>query len=294
MDVEFFKKICYTHSELITRKYSTSFSFATSLMEKEKRKAIYAIYGFVRLADEIVDSFHGYDKQFLLDTLQKDLAYALENKISINPILLAFADTVTQCNIPAEHIEAFMESMRCDLTKTTYTSENEIGEYIYGSANVVGLMCLKVFCNGEDKLYKHLQKPAESLGSAFQKVNFLRDLNFDLNELGRTYFPELQQGAFNHENKALIQQSIEHDFRLAYEGIRQLPGKSKLAVLIAYYYYNALFKKIKKCHPDEILNQRIRISNLKKYLIIMKVYCLFKLKLIWDEITVWSIPNTLF
>ncbi len=280
MGLEFFRNISYANSKLITRKYSTSFSIATSLLEKEKRRAIYAIYGFVRLADEIVDSFHDFDKKFLLESLQKDLEYALKNDISINPILLAFVDTVKRYKIYSEHINAFMESLSYDLTKTSYNTDNEIGQYIYGSANVVGLMCLKVFCNGEDKLYEHLKASAQSLGSAFQKVNFLRDLKFDMNKLGRTYFPEISNSKFNQETKDLIEKSIEKDFYFAYKGIKQLPGKSKLAVSIAYFYYNKLLKKIKKQHPDEILNNRIRISNLQKYLIIIKVYFLYKFKLI--------------
>lgn len=280
MNVAFFRDVSYANSKTLTKRYSTSFSFATSFMEKEKRRAIYAVYGFVRLADEIVDSFHSFDKEFLLDSLQKDLDYALVHEISINPILLAFVDTVKQYGIPDEHIQAFMESMRCDLTKTACTTENEMGKYIYGSANVVGLMCLKVFCNGEHKLYEQLQKSAESLGAAFQKVNFLRDLKYDLHELGRSYFPELNEGSLNHDNKELIEQSIENDFQLGYEGIKQLPGRSKLSVLIAYYYYNALLKKIKRLPPEVILNTRIRISNFNKYLIIVKVFFLYKLKLL--------------
>lgn len=280
MNVEFFRNISYDGSKLITRKYSTSFSMATSLLEKEKRRAIYAIYGFVRLADEIVDSFHDFDKEYLLDSLQNDLDYALEHNISTNPILIAFADTVNHYQIKKEHITAFMDSMRFDLTKSDYNTDSEINNYIYGSADVVGLMCLKVFCNGEDKLYEKLEKSAQSLGSAFQKVNFLRDLKFDMDSLGRSYFPELSKSAFDQESKDVIEESIERDFQLAYTGIKELPGKSQLAVAIAYYYYFALLKKIRNLKPDEILNSRIRISNFCKYLIIIKVYIQYIFKLI--------------
>ncbi len=280
MSVNFFIGTSYTVSTLITHKYSTSFSLATSLLDKEKRQAIYAVYGFVRLADEIVDSFHGFDKLFLLNKLNEDLKYALENGISTNPVLMAFVHTVNKYNINPEHIEAFMNSMAFDLTKTSYANTNELDTYIYGSANAVGLICLKIFCDGNDALYAKLDAPAQKLGSAFQKVNFLRDLKDDTQVLGRTYFPELLDTQFNEANKKIIEDSIRKDFKEAQKGIAQLPGKSKLAVALAYYYYNSLFQKIVKTPANKVLQKRIRISNFRKYLIILKVYFMYKTKLI--------------
>jgi phytoene/squalene synthetase len=280
MNVDFYIENCYRVSKLITNQYSTSFSLATSLLEKEKKHAIYAIYGFVRLADEIVDSFHKYDKTFLLNRLNEDLNYSLNNGISTNPILTAFADTVKKYNIDNEYIEAFMKSMYYDLTKTIYTETKEIESYIYGSADVVGLMCLKVFCNGQKHLFEKLKQPAQKLGSAFQKVNFLRDLKNDINNLGRTYFPEIANNTFNEHTKKLIENSIEKDFDEAWQGLKQLPGRSKLAVAIAYYYYKSLLGKIKKTPAQKVISKRIRISNLKKYLIIIKVTFMYKTKLI--------------
>jgi len=280
MNVEFYIENSYKLSELITKKYSTSFSLATSLLEKEKRKAIYAIYGFVRLADEIVDSFHGYDKPFLLSNLNEQLQYALENGISTNTVLAAFADTVRKYNISRKHIHHFMESMKYDLTKTEYTSTEELNTYIYGSADVVGLMCLKVFCNGNQVLYDQLEKSAQKLGSAFQKVNFLRDLKDDNRELGRTYFPEIINNQFDKTSKQLIEQSIENDFNETWIGVKQLPGRAKLAVGLAYFYYKTLFDKIKKTKPEKILSERVRINNLRKYLILVKVEVMYKTKLI--------------
>jgi len=278
MNVKFYIENSYELSKLITQKYSTSFSLATSLLETEKRKAIYAIYGFVRLVDEIVDSFHGYDKPFLLSNLNEQLHYALENGISTNTVLTAFVDTVRKYNISPEHIDAFMESMKYDLTKAEYTSAEELNTYIYGSADVVGLMCLKVFCNGNQVLYDQLEKSAQKLGSAFQKVNFLRDLKDDNKELGRSYFPEITNTQFDKASKLLIEQSIENDFNEAWFGVKQLPGRSKLAVALAYFYYKTLFDKIKRITPEKILSKRVRISNLKKYLILVKVGVMYKIK----------------
>lgn len=279
MNVGFYIENSYKLSELITKEYSTSFSMATSLLEKDKRKAIYAIYGFVRLADEIVDSFNGYNNTFLLNNLNEQLQYALENGISNNTVLAAFVDTVRKYNISPKHIEAFMESMKYDLTKAEYTSTEELNTYIYGSADVIGLMCLKVFCNGNQLLYDQLEKSAQKLGSAFQKVNFLRDLKDDNNELGRSYFPEITNNKFDKASKLLIEQSIENDFEEAWIGIKQLPGRSKLAVALAFFYYKTLFDKIKKTKPDTILSKRVRINNLKKYLILVRVGVMYKTKL---------------
>lgn len=271
---------CYEVSKLMTKNYSTSFSLATRFLEKEKRNAIYAIYGFVRLCDEIVDSFHEYEKLYLLEQLINDLNYALEKGISTNLILASFANTVKKNNIDYKHIQAFLKSMRFDIEKTNYKTSEEMNEYIYGSADVVGLMCLKVFCNNDSQLYQKLERSARSLGSAFQKVNFIRDLKADLFELKRSYFPEITSNHFNHETKCKIEQSIEIDFKNAYPGIKNLPGRSKLAVALAYYYYLTLFKKIRKKSPDIILTKRTRISNLTKYIIIAKVFLLYKLKIL--------------
>ncbi|MDC0584439.1 phytoene/squalene synthase family protein [Bacteroidales bacterium] len=280
MNVDFYIENSYAISRLITEKYSTSFSLATSLLEKEKRRAIYAVYGFVRLADEIVDSLNGFDKSFLLKKLDDDLQYALVNGISTNTILVAFADTVKKYNIKKEHIKAFMDSMEYDLTKTEYSNAKELNQYIYGSANVVGLMCLKVFCNGQSELYEKLETSAQKLGSAFQKVNFLRDLKEDIQGLGRNYFPEISDSQLNENNKKQIEASIKKDFDQAWVGIKQLPGRSKLAVALAYFYYNSLFKKI-MCTPSEkIMKQRMRIPNYKKYLLIAKTAFMYKTKLI--------------
>jgi len=280
MSLEFYLQNSYQISKFITNKYSTSFSLATSVLEKEKRYAIYAIYGFVRLADEIVDSFHGYDKKFLLAKLNEDLDYALKNRISTNPILTAFADTVAKYKISKEHIDAFMQSMEFDLNKSDYNTHNELKNYIYGSADVVGLMCLKVFCDGNEELFEKLKNPAQKLGSAFQKVNFLRDLKFDINDLGRSYFPEVTANNFNLSSKQKIEASIEEDFQEALKGIKQLPGKSKFAVALAYFYYQKLFQKIKRKTPEEVLQKRFRISNFFKILLIIRVYLMYKLGMI--------------
>ncbi|MFW5767054.1 MAG: phytoene/squalene synthase family protein [Bacteroidota bacterium] len=278
MNIDFFIKISYRISGLVTKSYSTSFSLAASLLHKKERQAIYAIYGFVRLADEIVDSFHDHDKAFLLDKLDEDLDAALKHGISTNPVLVAFADTVSKYEIDRKHIRAFMESMRRDISQSNYDNSADIEQYIYGSANVVGLMCLKVFCGNDQRLYENLQRPAEKLGSAFQKVNFIRDLKDDMFTLGRNYFPEIVFDNLNAASKREIEQSIERDFSEARTGIKHLPGRSKLAVAIAYHYYKGLFQKIKQTSTDKLLSKRIRLSNFKKYLIISKVWILFQLK----------------
>ncbi|MFO7880366.1 MAG: phytoene/squalene synthase family protein [Bacteroidota bacterium] len=278
MNLDFFIKTSYRISGLITKSYSTSFSLAVSFLHKNERQAIYAIYGFVRLADEIVDSFHDHDKAFLLDKLDKDMDAALKHGISTNPVLTAFADTVIKYGIDREHIRAFMDSMRRDINQSNYDNSADIEQYIYGSANVVGLMCLKVFCGNDHLLYENLQRPAEKLGSAFQKVNFIRDLRDDMFNLGRNYFPEIAFDNLNEESKREIEQSIEKDFSEARSGIRHLPGRSKFAVGIAYYYYHGLFRKIKQTSPDKLLSKRIRLSNFKKYLIISKVWILYQSK----------------
>ena len=280
MGVDLYINNSYKISRLMTREYSTSFYLASSLLDKKRKEAIFAIYGFVRLADEIVDSFHDFDKAFLLEKLNEDLDYALKNKISSNTILTSFADTVHKYNIERKHIDAFMKSMKSDLTKSEYKTNEDLEQYIYGSADVVGLMCLKVFCLGDELLYRELEYSAQKLGSAFQKVNFLRDLREDLQSLGRTYFPELAQRNFDLESKKIIEASIEKDFQESWVGVKQLPGRSKLAVALAFFYYKSLFLKIQKHTPEKVLSKRIRISNIRKYLIIIKVDLLYKTRAI--------------
>lgn len=274
MNIDFFKQTSYRISELITKNYSTSFSLAVSLLDKEERNAIYAIYGFVRLADEIVDSFDHFDKNYLLEKLKSDLDYALSNEISTNPVIFAFMDTVKKYRIEKEFIDAFIRSMEYDLHKTNYKTQRELEQYIYGSAEVVGLMCLKVFCREDEHLFSELVPYAKSLGSAFQKVNFLRDINADMNKLGRIYFPEIHSSTLDEKNKRTIIDSIEKDFEHAKKGIKKLPGKSKLAVSLAYHYYRSLLNKLKKVPASEILSRRIRVPDLQKIAILLKVYFL--------------------
>ncbi len=280
MNVSFFVKNSYSISALMTKRYSTSFSLATSLLEKKKREAIYAVYGFVRLADEIVDSFDGYDKEYLLNRLEEDLAYTLANGISNNTILVAFADTVKKFGIDKSYMNSFLASMKMDLSNCGCSTQKELDAYIYGSADVVGLMCLKIFCGGSDSLFCQLEMPARKLGSAFQKVNFLRDLRIDIHHLGRSYFPELENTEFDNSTKKLIEISIQSDFDEARKGIRQLPGRSKLAVSLAYFYYVALFNKIKRKKAAEIMSGRIRISNAIKYMIFIKTAVMYLLRMI--------------
>lgn len=266
--MELFQKLSYKTSKLTTRTYSTSFSLAVSFLEPEIRQAIYNIYGFVRFADEIVDTFHTANKKQLLHNFERDYFDAFEHGISLNPILYSFVLTVKKYNISQQLIEAFLKSMEADLYKNEYNSETELNEYIYGSANVVGLMCLQVFVNGNTTEFNKLQKPAMKLGSAFQKVNFIRDLKDDIEQLNRKYFPQLEVEKFNDNIKLEIIKNIELDFKEAKEGISKLPGKSKLAVYIAYVYYLQLLKKIKNKPAKLILDKRIRINNFNKMLLL--------------------------
>lgn len=278
MGVDPFIESSYCISKLITKRYSTSFSLATSMLEKEKKRAVYAIYGFVRLADEIVDSLLTYDRRFLFEELNSALLNALKSRMSSNPVLTSFVDTVNRYDIPYEYINAFMDSMRADLSTSTYTKSNDLQQYIYGSADVVGLMCLKVFCDGNKNLFDQLEKPAQKLGSAFQKINFLRDIKEDTQDLGRFYFPEITLNTFDVQSKKSIERSIEADFKAALPGVRLLPGRSRLAVALAYYYYYGLFQKIQRADPNLVLSTRMRISNLNKYYLIVKVGFLYKTK----------------
>ena len=268
---ELFDRVSYDTSRLTTRSYSTSFSMGIRLLHKDIRNDIYAIYGFVRFADEIVDTFHGYPKAELLKRFKEDTYRAIEEGISLNPILNAFQATVRKYNIEHSHIETFLRSMEMDLDKTAYSQEG-YEDYILGSAEVVGLMCLHVFCFGDDALYQRCKPNAMKLGSAFQKINFLRDLQADYQGLGRTYFPEVDIEHFDAETKQAIEADIETDFRAGYEGIKMLPKSSRFGVYVAYMYYYRLFKKIQKLPPHAVMSARIRIPNQRKYALFLGSY----------------------
>ena len=244
------------------------------------RQDIYNIYGFVRFADEIVDSFHDYNKEELFYLFENDLELALKNKISLNPILNSFQNTVHQYEIPRELIDAFMKSMKLDLSKTEYKTVSEYNEYIYGSADVVGLMCLKVFVKGDDVKYESLKDSAMRLGSAFQKVNFLRDLKADFEDLNRTYFPNTDLSKLDEKSKLKIIEEIEADFKAGYEGLILLPIEAKFGVYTAYSYYKKLLAKLKNTPSAEIKNTRIRVSNYQKYGLFAKCYFSYKLNII--------------
>jgi len=267
---EFYRKLSFRISKTITQSYSTSFFTATGFLKREARDAIYGIYGFVRFADEIVDTFHDYDKKALLDKFESDYHDALNAGISLNPVLHSFQHVVRKYRIPGEFVDSFLKSMRYDLQRTEYSSRSEMDDYIFGSADVVGLMCLKVFTDGDEELFEKLKEPAMSLGSAFQKVNFLRDIKTDTVNLNRKYFPEMVSGEFNEEIKNKIIQDIWDDFHSSCLGIRSLPDDSRLPVLIAYYYYSDLLRKISATPAKKLVAARIRISNLKKLVLIVK------------------------
>ena len=275
-----FDKVSEDSSKLVIKKYSTSFFFSSSLLSKSIRQDIFNIYGFVRLADEIVDTFHDYPKKELLNDFEKELWRSIENGISLNPILNSFQETVNRYSIPKSLINSFLDSMKMDLEKKEYNSVEEYKKYIYGSADVVGLMCLKVFVDGSDKLYKDLSEFAISLGSAFQKVNFLRDLKDDSNILNRVYFPNVDMKNFDEISKQEIISEIENDFRNAVKGIAKLPKNSKFAVYIAYRYYNKLLKKLKKTSSEKIVKNRVRIHNFQKFIVIARSYVKYQLNLI--------------
>jgi phytoene synthase len=274
-----FDTLSHEMSEITTKKYSTSFSMGISFLHKSIHKPIYAIYGFVRFADEIVDSFHGFDKEYLLEDFKKQTYDAIEKGISLNPILNSFQWAVNEYRIPLELVETFLRSMEMDLEKREYDAE-KYAQYILGSAEVVGLMCLKVFVNGDEQEYERLKPSAMKLGSAFQKINFLRDLKADYQELGRTYFPGIDLNEFNNTVKKEIEADIEIDFREGYEGIKQLPKNARFGVYMAYIYYYKLFSKIKATSPQVILQERVRIPNNKKYRIFLKSYLKHNLNLI--------------
>jgi phytoene synthase len=266
-----FDSISIRSSRMVTKAYSTSFSLGILGLDKKYHDPIYAIYGFVRFADEIVDSFEGYPQKELLEQFWKDTHKALENKISLNPILNSFQQVVHGYDIDRELIETFLKSMEMDLYKNEY-DEAGYKAYILGSAEVVGLMCLKVFVDGNQERYLALKEPAMQLGSAFQKINFLRDLHADYQSLGRTYFPGVDLNDFNEEVKASIEADIAVDFQAGYEGIKKLPKGARFGVYIAYVYYYSLFKKIRNTHCDLILHERVRISNKRKYGLFLSSY----------------------
>jgi len=276
---QIFDTLSYEMSELTTKRYSTSFSLGISFLDKSIRKPIYNIYGFVRFADEIVDSFHGFDKQELLNDFRKETYKAIEQGISLNPILNSFQWAVNTYNIPLELIDTFLDSMEMDLNKQFY-NQSQYEKYILGSAEVVGLMCLKIFVYGDHEEYERLKPLAMKLGSAFQKINFLRDLKADYQELGRTYFPGIDLNEFNASVKKEIERDIEIDFAQGYEGIKQLPKSSRFGVYMAYVYYYKLFTKIKSIDAQVILNERVRIPNNKKYRLFVTSFVRHNLNLI--------------
>ena len=259
-------------SKLVTKSYSTSFSLATKMLNVSIRKDIYNIYGFVRFADEIVDSFHSYNKEDLLNRFESDLYHALDHKISLNPILNSFQHTYHQYNLDLEHIKAFLKSMRWDLHKKKYLSQDDYKEYIYGSADVVGLMCLKVFVKGDIALYNNLKDSAMALGSGFQKVNFLRDLKADQEGLERSYFPGTNMKNFDEKSKAIIIHEIEMDFKSGLKGILGLPKEARFGVYTAYKYYYKLLLKLKKIPSSDIKETRVRVPNYEKFSVLARSY----------------------
>ncbi len=275
-----FDHVSFECSKLVTKSYSTSFSSAVKMLAPSIREDIYNIYGFVRFADEIVDSFHQYDKELLFELFEHDLEKALQNKISLNPILNSFQHTVNRYEIPKDLIDAFMKSMKQDLYKKEYQTTAEYQEYIYGSADVVGLMCLKVFVKGNEALYEELKQSAMRLGSAFQKVNFLRDLKADFEDLNRTYFPNTNLNQLDETSKQEIIAEIESDFAAGFVGIQKLPIEAKFGVYTAYIYYKKLLSKLKKTPSLEIKNTRIRVPDYEKAGLLAKCYLNYRLNII--------------
>lgn len=267
-------------SRSVTHAYSTSFSMATKMLSQSIRQDIYNIYGFVRFADEIVDTFHDYNKEELFKRFEKDLEFSLIDKISLNPILNAFQETYHNYNIDKSSVDAFMNSMRLDLHKTDYLTDEEYKNYIYGSADVVGLMCLKVFVKGNEKKYNELKDAAMRLGSAFQKVNFLRDLKADFEGLNRTYFPNTDLNHLDEASKIAIINDIEADFSEGLKGIKRLPLEARFGVFMAYRYYSKLLDKLKKTPALEIKSTRIRVPNYKKIELLTRSYVKYKLNLL--------------
>ena len=275
-----FDEISIECSRNVTKTYSTSFSLAVKMLDEHVQNSIYAIYGFVRLADEIVDSFHNYDKEILLSEFEHDLKNSLERKISLNPILNSFQQVVHKYSIGQEMIDAFLSSMRSDLHKTIYNTVEDYNNYIYGSADVVGLMCLKVFVKGDQKTFNQLKPYAMSLGSAFQKVNFLRDIKDDNDLLDRSYFPNVNHEGLTSDAMKHIITDIEKDFDNALIGIKKLPNDVRFGVYTAYIYYTNLFMKLKKTTVEDLLTKRIRVSNPVKMGLLAKSFISYKFNLL--------------
>ncbi|MBT6744922.1 MAG: phytoene/squalene synthase family protein [Flavobacteriales bacterium] len=275
-----FDQVSLRCSRITTNAYSTSFSLGIKMLDKKFHSPIYSIYGFVRFADEIVDTFHDYDKKKLLTSFTKDTYQAIEERISLNPILQSFQLVVNKYNIDHQLIDAFFHSMELDLEQASYDKKS-YDEYIYGSAEVVGLMCLQVFCEGDNQQYESLKSPAKSLGSAFQKINFLRDFNDDYQEMGRLYFPNvINIENFSETVKKEIEVDILNDFEVGFEGIERLPKAAKFGVYVAYIYYLSLFRKITQKSAAELLSARIRISNLRKLGLLFAAFIRLRLNLI--------------
>lgn len=278
--VDLFEKTAFEISAQITKNYSTSFYWASRILDREMRYAIYAIYGFVRFADEIVDTFHHTDKKQVLELFERDYMEAIENSISMNPVLHSFVLVMRKYNISPSLVDAFLSSMKKDLDKKTWLVPGELDEYIYGSAEVVGLMCLKVFVNGCSSFYEELEEPARKLGSAFQKVNFLRDMKDDAALLGRSYFPDFTVEKYGDNLSRKLVNEIRDEFMVARSGIEKLPGRSKLAVYIAWVFYLRLLKKIERAPAGNIMKMRVRISNPVKFVLFLYSVIRYKFGLI--------------
>lgn len=273
---QLYDKVSYTLSRELTHAYSTSFSLGIRFLNRRFRDPIYAIYGFVRLADEIVDSFHEYDKELLFSRFSNEIELSLKEKISLNPILNSFQEVVHRYGIERELIDAFMNSMEMDLKKKDYDRQ-EFDKYVLGSAEVVGLMCLRVFLDGNEEQYKKLKPMGMRLGAAYQKINFLRDLNADFAGMGRSYFPGIHSGGFSEEDKRIVEKEIAEDFAEGLRGIRLLPRDAGYGVYLSYVYYHGLFRKIKKLPAEEVAGRRVRIPDWKKYILLFGSYLRYKL-----------------
>jgi len=269
--MELYDQTTFECSKLITQRYSTSFTLGIKTLDKKFHYPIYSIYGFVRYADEIVDTFHDFDKKMLLDQFKEDTYLAIERGLSLNPVLHSFQAIVNEYHIEHELIDSFLYSMELDLTENSYNADG-YEEYIYGSAEVVGLMCLRVFCEGDKALYDSLKESARKLGSAFQKVNFIRDIKSDYEERGRVYFPGIDFDDFTKNAKVKIETDIQKDFDEALDGIMRLPSGAKMGVYLAYKYYLKLFRKIRNCPASRIKEERIRIADLRKMGILLSTY----------------------
>ena len=275
-----FDQVSESCSRIVTESYSTSFTLATKMLDSSIRQDIYNIYGFVRFADEIVDSFHNYDKKELLNLFEKDLKKSIEDKISLNPILNSFQKTIHNYQIDYGLVDSFLNSMKLDLDKKKYLTKKEFNQYVYGSADVVGLMCLKVFVKGNKNQYDDLRPYAMSLGSAFQKVNFLRDLKADHDGLNRSYFPNLNIDKFDEPSKKIILDEIDKDFKHALKGIFKLPSSARFGVYTAYKYYLKLLNKLRKTHPLKIKSSRIRVPNYQKVNVLARSYVRYRLNIL--------------